>query len=277
MLSPLLLGTMTNVTGWAMNSSPSNWLPFGIHASWRITIGTTGDRGHGILKWIAKRAIPVNRNVGKQSNTMRLGLVTDIHNDCASLRKALEVFRKHQVDQVVTIGDTCDAFAPPNGADEVASLLSSCGAVGVWGNHDFHLCRDVSDFCQNKFAATTCEFMRQMQPQLEIDGCYFSHKDASVDPRDVEQLWSFEDDARDLCARARAAFAANRHGRQFMGHYHCWWAATPTGPISWNGSESLTLMPHERYVVIIAGVFQGKCAVFDTATGVLDPLECSSP
>lgn len=29
MLSPLSLGMMTNVTGWAMNSSPSTWLPFG--------------------------------------------------------------------------------------------------------------------------------------------------------------------------------------------------------------------------------------------------------
>jgi hypothetical protein len=238
---------------------------------------TSYHPGDWIIKSYASSTLMFISLFGQQSNTMRLGLVTDIHNDCGNLRKALDVFRKHQVDQVVTIGDTCDAFAPPDGADEVASLLSSCGAVGVWGNHDFHLCREVSDFCQDKFAATTFEFMRQMQPQLEIDGCYFSHKDASVDPLDVEQLWSFEEDARDLFARARAAFAANRHGRQFMGHYHCWWAATATGPISWNGSESLTLMPHERYVVIIAGVFQGKCAVFNTVTGVLDPLECSSP
>lgn len=205
---------------------------------------------------------------------MRLGLVTDIHNDHASLCRALEIFRSLQVDQVVTIGDSCDAFAPPDGADEVASLLTSCGAVGVWGNHDFHLCHDISNDSRGKFASTTFDFMQKMRPHLEIDGCYFSHKDASIDPHDVGQLWGFEDDSLDLGARARAAFAANQYGRQFMGHYHCWWAATPEGPINWDGSNPLVLNPRERYVVIIGGVFQGKCAVFDTVTGVLDSLDC---
>jgi hypothetical protein len=207
---------------------------------------------------------------------MRLGLVTDIHNNYANLARALAAFRKHQVEQVVTIGDTCDAFAPPEGADEAAALLAQCGAVGVWGNHDFHLCRDVPSFCRDRYAPTTFDYMRTMQPRLEIDGCHFSHKDASVDAHDVEQLWSLGEDSDDIWTRAEAAFAANQHGRQFMGHYHCWWAATPNGPINWDGSKSLTLMPHERYVIVIAGVFQGKCAVLDTSTGMLDPLECGS-
>lgn len=206
---------------------------------------------------------------------MRLGLVTDIHNDHARLSAALKLFQGIQVDQVVTIGDTCDAFAPADGANEVASLLASCGAIGVWGNRDFHVCREISESYLDKFASNTFDFMRNMQPQLEIEGCYFSHKDASVDPYDVEQLWGFEEDSLDLFARATAAFTANQYGRQFLGHYHCWWAATPEGPIDWDGSCPLVLNARERYVVIIAGVFQGKCAVFDTATGVLDPLECS--
>lgn len=210
---------------------------------------------------------------GNRINPMRLGIVTDIHNDFANLSKAMEVFRQRGVDQVVTIGDTCDAFAPPDGADKFASLLHSCGAIGVWGNHDFHLCRNVSDFCRNRFAPATFDFMGTMQAQLQIAGCNFSHKDASIDPHDVEQLWSFEDDSRDLWARARAAFAANQYGRQFMGHYHCWWAATPSGPVKWNGTGPLTLKPYERYVVIVAGVHQGMCAFFDTDTGVLDPLQ----
>lgn len=203
---------------------------------------------------------------------MRLGLVTDIHNDHESLSKALEVFAGHRVDQVVTIGDSCDAFAPPEGADRVASMLHSCGAVGVWGNHDFHLCRDVSEACRERYATNTLEFMRSMQPRLQIEGCHFSHKDASIDPHDVEQLWGSEEFSRDLDARATAAFGANRHARQFMGHYHCWWAATPNGPLPWDGSKPLELVPHERYVVVIAAVFHGRCAVFDSTTGVLDPL-----
>lgn len=162
---------------------------------------------------------------------MRLGLLTDIHNDHERLSRALDKFHSLQVDQVITLGDTCDVFSPPDGADEVASLLASCGAIGVWGNHDFSLCRNVSDTCRNRFRLATLDFMRHMQPHLEIAGCFFSHKDASVDPHDIAQLWSFEDDSRDLAARAREAFAANQHEHVFLGHYHCWWAATPAGPI----------------------------------------------
>ncbi len=203
---------------------------------------------------------------------MRLGLVTDVHNAHAELAKALELFRVRQVDQVVTIGDTCDAFAPPEGCDEVASLLSECGAIGVWGNHDFGLCHEISDYCRERFGSATFDFMQQMRPQLEIDGCLFSHKDASVDAHDVEQLWDIEDGSRDLNARAKAGLGANSNRRQFIGHYHCWWAASPDGPIDWDGTEPLLLRPEERYFVIVAAVFQGSCAVFDTKTGVLEPL-----
>lgn len=54
---------------------------------------------------------------------MLLWLVTDVHNQAANLARALGLFRAHGVEQVVTIGDTCDAFAPPEGAAEVARLL----------------------------------------------------------------------------------------------------------------------------------------------------------
>jgi hypothetical protein len=203
---------------------------------------------------------------------MRIGLVTDIHSQNAKLADALGLLRARHVDQVVTIGDTCDAIAPPEGSDEVASLLSACGAIGVWGNHDFGLSRDVSDFCRERFGTATLDFMAQMTPHLELDGCYFSHKDASVDPHNAEQLWAFEDDSRDLAARAHAGFAAISNRRQFIGHYHCWWAATPAGAIDWDGTEPLLLQPEERYFVVVAGVFQSSCAAFDTETGVLEPL-----
>lgn len=203
---------------------------------------------------------------------MRLGLVTDVHNHAAELAQALALFRTCDVDQVLTIGDTCDAFAPPEGSDEVAKLLSACDAVGVWGNHDFGLCRDIPDSLRERFGAATFEFMQQMKPQLEIAGCYFSHKDAGVDPYDVTQLWDFEDDSRDLNKRARAGFTAVSSKRQFIGHYHQWWATTPAGPLDWDGSEPLILQPEERYFIVVAAVFQGSCAVFDTQSGVLEPL-----
>jgi hypothetical protein len=208
---------------------------------------------------------------------MRLGLVTDIHNQRAELSRALELFRTRDVEQVVTIGDTCDVFAPPDGADDVASLLSESGAIGVWGNHDFHLGeQEVSECCRGRFDQATLEFMQQMKPHLEIDGCYFSHKEASVDPYDVEQLWEFDEENSDLNARAAAGFRAISNRRQFLGHYHRWWATTPSGPLDWDGSGPLLLHPSERYFVVLAGVFQGQCAVFDTQSGILEPLDCAS-
>jgi DNA repair exonuclease SbcCD nuclease subunit len=205
---------------------------------------------------------------------MRLGLVSDVHNHAAELCRALDLFRAHEVEQVVTIGDTYDAFAPPDGALEVAALLSACRAVGVWGNHDFALCRDVSVSQRARFKPTVLEFMRAMRPSLEIDGCYFSHKDASVDANDPLQLWSIEEEPLDLLARATAGLTTMPFDRQFVGHYHRWWAATPNGRINWDGSEPLLLQPGERYFVVVAAVFQGWCAVFDTASGVLRPLQC---
>ena len=82
---------------------------------------------------------------------MRIGLVTDVHNHAAELAGALAAFRTRGVDQVVTIGDTCDAFGRGDGAGEVASLLDGCSAVGVWGNHDFTLCRDVPEAVRDRY------------------------------------------------------------------------------------------------------------------------------
>jgi hypothetical protein len=207
---------------------------------------------------------------------MRLGLITDVHNHVAQLRRALELFRIHDVEQVVTIGDTCDAFAPAGGAAEVVALLSNCGAVGVWGNHDIALCRNAPDRYRTRFGAEVLEFMGRMRPSLELGGCHFSHKDASVDAQDALQLWSLEEEPLDLLARATAGFTAVRHARQFVGHYHRWWAATPQGRIDWDGSRPLILRPGERYFVVVAAVFQGWCAVLDTVSGVMHPLPCGA-
>lgn len=206
---------------------------------------------------------------------MRLGLVTDVHNHAAELARALRLFQDHAVEQVVTIGDTCDAFGRHDGAVEVATLLKGREAVGVWGNHDFGLCQDVAGKQRARFGPAVGEFLGAMRPALEIDGCYFSHKDASVDARDVMQLWSLEDEPLDLLARATAGLAAVPHDRQFVGHYHRWWAATPRGQIDWDGSGPLLLRPGERYFVVVAAVFQGWCGVLDTTSGVLHPVRCT--
>ncbi|MBA4067079.1 MAG: hypothetical protein C0501_25890 [Isosphaera sp.] len=207
---------------------------------------------------------------------MRLGLVTDVHNHAAELAAALALFRARGVDRVVTIGDTCDAFARPDGVAEVAALLDACGAVGVWGNHDFTLCRDVSDEVRGRYPPVVLDVMARMGPRLVVGGCHFSHKEASVDPHDPAQLWDISDRPLDLAGRARLGFAAADSRWQFVGHYHRWWAATPDGPTGWVGGGPLRFGPGRRYFVVVAAVCDGWCGVLDTGTGELEPLRCGA-
>lgn len=201
---------------------------------------------------------------------MRLGLVTDIHNHAANLARAIALFRDAGVDQIVTLGDTCDAFSSGEGADRVAELLDQCG--GVWGNHDFTLCRDVPERIRSRCTPFVLDVMGRMEPRLVIGDCHFSHKEASVDPHDVMQLWDISEHRLDLMERARLAFATVTHGLQFVGHYHRWWAATPNGPIEWTGTEPLRLELGQRYFVVVGAVFDGNCGILDTDKRTLTPM-----
>jgi hypothetical protein len=205
---------------------------------------------------------------------MRLGLVTDVHNHAAELAAALAAFRDRGVDRVVTLGDTSDAFGRADGAGVVASLLDACSAVGVWGNHDFSLCRDTSGEARRRYPPVVLDLMARMHPRLEIGDCHFSHKESSVDAHDVAQLWDVCDQPIDLMERARLAFAASDSRWQFVGHYHRWWAATAEGPVTWSGTAPLRFEPGRRYFVVVAAVCDGWCGILDTDLGQLDPLPC---
>lgn len=207
---------------------------------------------------------------------MKLGLVTDVHNHAAELAAALAAFRDRGVDRVVCIGDTCDAFAEGGGAADVAALLEECSAVGVWGNHDCGLCRDVPDAVRDRYPAAVLDVMARMQPRLVVGHCHFSHRESSVDPHDVVQLWDVDDRPRDLMERAGLAFAAVDHPWQFVGHYHRWRAATLAGPLGWSGTGPLRFEPGQRNFAVVAAVCDGWCAILDTEQGRLDPLRCGS-
>lgn len=205
---------------------------------------------------------------------MRLGLVTDVHNHTAELAGALAIFRKREVDRVVTIGDTCDPFLNDDRAGALGELLDGCGATGVWGNHDFTLCRDPPDAVRERYPPHVLEVMARMEPRLVLGDCHFSHMESSVDPFDVEQLWDYGDWPLDLMQRARLAFQATDSRRQFVGHYHRWWAATPDGPIDWAGECPLHLDPGNRFFVVVAATCDGWCAILDSDRALLEPLRC---
>jgi hypothetical protein len=192
------------------------------------------------------------------------------------LARALALFRQYRVDQVVTIGDTMDAFARPDGAAEVAALLLEADAVGVWGNHDCNLRGDVPERTRARFPAVALTFMARMQPRLVLGDCHFSHKEASVDPYDVAQLWDVSDRHLDLMERARQGFDAVPQRWLFVGHYHRWWAATPSGPLAWVGSAPLALASGERYFVFVSALCEGWCGLLDVEHATLQPLWCGT-
>jgi hypothetical protein len=58
----------------------------------------------------------------------------------------------------------------------------------------------------------------------------------------------------------------------FIGHFHRWFAATPNGCLSWDGTEPIAFEPGERYFVVVHAVADGWYAIFDDATNVLTPM-----
>ena len=196
--------------------------------------------------------------------------MSDIHDDVTHLRGALAELASLAVDQVVVLGDTLTCSGPTH-AEEVVRLLVATEAIGVWGNHDMGLCRDVSDDVRDIYDLSVLTFMSTLRPQLDFGGCFFSHVDPWLDPRDITQLWYFGG-SPDTPEKAARSFAAVPHRFLFLGHFHQWLLMTPSCRIAWDGTEPILLGGFERCLIVVAPVFNGHCAVFDTERAQLTPL-----
>lgn len=201
---------------------------------------------------------------------MRIGIVTDIHDEVALLADALAALRAGNVDVIVSLGDTSDMHGRREDVTGVAALLKRYGAVGVWGNHDFGLCRDVSETAREKFPAATLDYMATMEPRMELAGCHFSHVEPWLDPEKVEDLWCFEGRPEDE-DRVAKSFAAVPHRAAFMGHCHRWLALTGAGRVAWDGTTPLHFEPEKRYLVVVGPLFRGDFAIMDTDRWILEP------
>ncbi len=207
---------------------------------------------------------------------MRIGIVTDIHDEVELLAQALAAIRTAGVDAIVSLGDTSDLYGRWQKLASVATLLKDHGVVGVWGNHDFGLCRTVADEARQKFPAEALDFMATFQPRLELGNCHFSHVEPFLNPEKPEDLWCIEDcpDDRDRIAQR---FAAIPHRAAFIGHFHCWRALSEDGRIEWNGTTSLHFEAGKRYLVVVGPLFRGDFAIIDTDRWVLEPHRLPQP
>jgi hypothetical protein len=206
---------------------------------------------------------------------VRIGILADIHEAIEPLQLALAEFRGRGVDQVVSLGDACDTFSPVGRAGEVVALLRDAQAVGVWGNHDVGLCHEVPEKLRRQAEPAVLEYMAAMQPQLVLGGCRFSHVEPWLDARQVENLW-YDEGPPDTLEKAGRSFSAVSERHLFVGHFHRWLVMTPAGQLDWDGEGPLTLSEAPRYLVVVAPVVGGWCAVYDSGAARLIPVRCAA-
>jgi predicted phosphodiesterase len=169
---------------------------------------------------------------------MRIGILADIHEHVGELRRALAVLKEHGADRLVVLGDVCEMSTR---LEETVAILDEAGAIGVWGNHDFGLCRDnPRPEDRRRFGARVLDFMGRLQPRLEVEGCLFTHVEPWLDPETVEDLWYF-DGPPETPEQVARIFAAARNRVMFTGHYHRWLLVTPEGIQSWAGDRPIVL------------------------------------
>jgi hypothetical protein len=95
---------------------------------------------------------------------MKIGIPADIHESLTNLRWTINVLREQGVDRLVVLGDV---FELGHGLKETVDLLAEVGAIGVWGNHDFRLCRDnprTED--RELYGERVLAFMSSLKPLL---------------------------------------------------------------------------------------------------------------
>ena len=201
---------------------------------------------------------------------MKLGIVSDIHEADDLLAVALDEFRRRRVDQVVTLGDLFETGAR---LGPTVDLLRDAGAVGVYGNHDHGLCVDPSSFVLDRYDPAILDYMKTLQPRLEVDGVLFAHREPWLDGREVTDIWHVDDGESLTPPLVARSFAAAPNRAILIGHFHRWAAYRPSGPCPWTGSEPLRVGESEPTLVVVHAVCNGFAATLDTRAGLLDPLD----
>lgn len=82
---------------------------------------------------------------------MKYAIISDIHEDVVSLRKALKKIEKYQPDEIVCLGDITGFNIPAfnyfttRNASECISLIRKNCSIIIAGNHDLFSCRKLPE------------------------------------------------------------------------------------------------------------------------------------
>jgi len=191
---------------------------------------------------------------------VKLALLADIHEAVEHLEQAIRVLRDEGVERYVVLGDLA---VMGERLDETVGLLRAVDAVGVWGNHEFALCKPDERTDRSRYGTDTQIFLASLRPTLEIDDCFFCHIEPWLDANRVEDLWYMDGSSQTPEELARC-FHAQSHRVCFVGHHHQQLLAKPDGHLDWSNGNEHMLTPPERYVVWVGALCDGRFAMYDT-------------
>jgi hypothetical protein len=197
---------------------------------------------------------------------MKLGLISDIHENVAELQRCLGLLQEEKVDQIVMVGDV---FEMGKRIRQTCELLAAANVGGVWGNHDFGLCVDPTEEMQLRYGEVVIGYMGSLKPRLVIEDCYFSHVEPWLDPESLEHLWFF-DGIPKSAERREQIFSAQPQQILFAGHYHRWMLVSPERTEAWDGKVPICLKDG-RFFVVLGALMTGCFATYDTESGWLTP------
>ena len=200
---------------------------------------------------------------------MKLGILSDIHEAVELLEVALERLALEEVDQLVVLGDV---FETGPRIEETIRLLRESGAVGVFGNHDYGLCNEPSDFIRERFSPAVLSYMGSLLPRMEIEGCFFAHREPWLDCSEVTEIWHVDDEelTPEIIERS---FEAVPNQSIFIGHFHRWMAFSMEGPVDWEGLSPLSFPDDGPTLVVVGAVCDGHAAIFETTRRILTPID----
>jgi len=204
---------------------------------------------------------------------MKLGLLTDIHEQVDLLKVALPRLKQENVDRIVLLGDIADLFCDHEHLEETCWLLINSGAIGVWGNHDYDYCQMPAIELAEQFSLIVPEFFATLQPRLELEDCLMTHVEPWLDTEYMPDLWYFgKPDVNEV--DRRRLFSETTHRVMFAGHYHRWMHVVPEGNGPVAGAEMD--LSQGRHFVVVGALCDGHFAVYDTTCCLLRPMQCSA-
>ena len=196
-------------------------------------------------------------------NTMRIGILSDIHANYEALSAVLEAFRHEKIDSYFCLGDTVGYGGSPN---ECADLVRQYTDATILGNHDaavagrmdysyyYEAAREALDVHSRMLTSANLEWLKQLPyshkvEQIDVELCHGSpvrleEFEYIFAPEQAEECLPIWDDLAHLT---------------LIGHSHlCKVFALTPETVRELPAEDLKLDPTLKYIVSVGSVGQPR-------------------